>query len=97
MARLDDPQRNEAALRAWLLDEALDFRRTHVEILLDPEHPDWAEYAWRECSKAVDVLASGQPYQFARWKLPDDHPQRVVGSIHDDLVLDEHNVLRVVS
>jgi hypothetical protein len=50
---------------------------------------------WRECSKAVDVLASGRPYQFARWKLPDDHPQRVVGSIHDDLVLDERDVLRL--
>ena len=95
MAQLDNPQRSEAALRAWLLDEAREFRRVHVEILLDPEHPDWAEYAWRECSNAVDVLASGQPYRFARWKLLDGHPQRVVGSIHDDLVLDERDVLRL--
>ena len=87
----------DAGLREYLLDEARDFRRTHVEILLDPEHPDWAEYASRECSKAVDVLASGQPYQLHRWQLPDSHPMRVVGSIHDDLVLDEDNVFRVVS
>ena len=72
-------------------------RRTHVEILLDPEHPDWAEYAWRECSKAVDVLAAGRAHRLHRWHVPDDHPMRDVGSIHDDLVLDEHDVLRVVS
>ena len=31
----------------------------------------------------------GQPYRLHRWELPDSHPQRFVGSVHDDLVLDE--------
>ena len=36
----------------------------------------------------------GQPYRLHRWELPDSHPQRFVGSVHDDLVLDERDVLR---
>jgi len=32
-----------------------------------------------------------------RWELPDSHPQRFVGSVYDDLVLDERDVLRPAS
>jgi hypothetical protein len=69
----------------------------HVEILLDPEHPDWAEYAWAETSKAVDQLSSGAAYRLRRWELPDGHPLRSVGGINDDLVLGADDVVRVVS
>ena len=41
--------------------------------------------------------AGGQPYRLHRWELPDSHPQRFVGSVHDDLVLDERDVLRPAS
>ena len=45
------------------------------------------------CSNRAD----GQPYRLHRWELPDSHPQRFVGSVHDDLVLDERDVLRPAS
>ena len=48
---------------------------------------EWAEHAWRECSKRVDQLASGGECRVRRWELPDGHPVRVGGSINDDLVL----------
>ena len=54
-----------------------------------------------ECAEivALDVFnrADGQPYRLHRWELPDSHPQRFVGSVHDDLVLDERDVLRPAS
>jgi hypothetical protein len=86
----------EPELRAYLLAEAIEFRRNHVEILLDPEH-DWAEYAWRELSKPVDQLANGAAYSFHGYQLPDDHPMRSAFGPDADLLLDEHDVLRVVS
>ena len=39
----------------------------------------------------------GQPYRLHRWELPDSHPQRFVGSVYYDLVLDERDVLRPAS
>jgi len=45
------------------------------------------------CSNRAD----GQPYRLHRWELPDSHPQRFVGSVHDDLMLDERDVLRHAS
>ena len=39
----------------------------------------------------------GQPYRLHRWELPDSHPQRFVGSVHDDLMLDERDVSRPAS
>lgn len=82
----------EPELRAYLLAEAVEFRRNHVEILLDPEH-DWAEYAWRELSKPVDLLANGRPYSFHGYLLPDEHPMRPA-YLNAELTLDEHDVLR---
>jgi hypothetical protein len=67
-----------------LLDEAEVFRRRMCDTLSDQA---WVEYAWRECSKAVDQLAGGEPYRLHRWELPDDHPARVDGAISDDLIL----------
>ena len=86
---------SESALREYLLAEALDFRHLMVGTLLDD--PEWAKLAWFETSKAVDRLASGGEHSFHRWQLPDGHPMRDVGSIHDDLVLGVDGVLRVVS
>ena len=48
-----------------------------------------------ETSKAVDRLAGGGEHRIHRWQLPDGHPMRDVGSIHDDLVLGADDVLRL--
>lgn len=85
----------EPELRAWLLADAVEFRRSMVAILLDPDH-DWAEDAWAELSKPVDQLANGRPYRFHGWELPDEHPM-ARAYVKVDLVLDEHDVLRIVS
>ena len=82
----------EPELRAYLLAEAVEFRRNHVEILLDPEH-DWAQYAWRELSKPVDQLASGRPYRFHGYQLPDEHPMRSA-YLNAELILGPDDVLR---
>jgi hypothetical protein len=39
-------------------------------------------------------VGGGGEHSFHRWQLPDGHPMCDVGSIYDDLVLDEHDVLR---
>jgi hypothetical protein len=87
-------QGTESTLRAYLLADAVEFRKLMTETLLD-DGPEWAQYAWSETSKAADRLAGGGGHRIHRWQLPEDHPMRDVGSIQDDLVLDEHNVLRV--
>jgi hypothetical protein len=92
VARASGPV-GEAALRAYLLAEAVDFRRLMVDTLLGHSQES-AKVAWAECSKAVDRLAGVAAHCLRRWQLPDGHPWRDVGSIHDDLVLDEHDVLR---
>ena len=79
-------------MREYLLAEAVEFRRLMVETLLDD--PEWAKLAWFETSKAVDRLAGGGEHRIHRWQLPDGHPMRDVGSIHDDLVLGADEVLR---
>ena len=92
VARLSKPD-SDAALRAYLLAEAVDFRRMHVEILLDD--PVWRDYAWRETSKAVDRLASGAEHPFHGWELPDGHPAWVHG-VYADFVLGADDVVRLV-
>jgi hypothetical protein len=47
-------------------------------------------------SPSVDALASGEAYRLHGWQLPDDHPARVLG-VNVDFILDEEDVLRVVS
>ena len=92
MARASRPA-SEAALREYLLAEAMEFRRIYVETQLDD--PAWRDYVWTETSKAVDRLAGGGEHRIHRWQLPDGHPMRDVGSIHDDLVLGADDVLRL--
>jgi hypothetical protein len=87
-------QGTESTLRAYLLADAVECRKLMTETLLE-DGAESAQYAWAEASKAVDRLASGGEHRIHRWQLPDGHPMRGVGSIHDDLVLDEHDVLRV--
>jgi hypothetical protein len=82
----------EPELRARLLAEAIEFRRSMVGVLLDPEH-DWAKTAWEQLSGPVDALAAGQPHRFHGYELPDGHPARVHG-VHTDWVLGADDVLR---
>ena len=86
-------QGTESTLRAYLLAEAVEFRKLMTETLLD-DGPESAQYAWTETSKRVDALAGGREWRLHRWQLPDGHPMRGVGSIHDDLVLGRDDVLR---
>jgi hypothetical protein len=58
----------EPELREFLLAEAIEFRRSMVGILLDPEH-DWAEHAWGQLSGPVDQLANGEAYSFHGYEL----------------------------
>ena len=92
VARLCNPGA-DSALRGYLVAEARAFRRQHVEILLDPEHPEWAEYAWAETSKRVDQLEAGKPCRITRYDLPEGHPARALGAITDDLLLGADDVL----
>jgi hypothetical protein len=80
-------------LRAFLLADAIEFRKLMVETFLD-DGPASAQYAWTETSKRVDALAGGEACRVHRWQLPDGHPMRDVGSIHDDLVLGADDALR---
>ena len=59
---------SEAALREYLLAEAVEFRRLMVETLLDDL--EWAKFAWFETSKPVDRLASGGEHSFTRLATP---------------------------
>jgi hypothetical protein len=77
--------RTEAGLRVELLGWKREFRRQMCETFLGDQVS--AEVAWRECSKAVDQLEAGKPYRLYRWELPDDHPERMVASINDVLLL----------
>jgi hypothetical protein len=92
MAQLSKPNA-DAALREFFLADAKEFRSLMTETLLD-DGPESAQYAWTETSKRVDQLASGAECRIHRWQLPDHHPMRAVGSIHDDLVLGADDVLR---
>ena len=91
-ARLKQPG-SDAALRKYLLGDAKEFRRLMVDTLLDDA--EWAKFAWFECSKAVDRLASGAEHRFHGWELPDDHPARMHG-VHADFVLGADDVLRAI-
>ena len=80
MGRRSADSAAEPQLRAYLLEDARDFRRMIVGTQLDD--PAWRDYCWLECSKPVDQLAAGAEFRFPRWQLPDWHPMRAVGSIH---------------
>ena len=95
MARRSGNSAAEPELRAYLLADRVEFR--HEMCVTLAENPSWSANAWARLSPPVDALAAGQSYWLHRWELPDSHPQRFVGSVHDDLVLDERDVLRPAS
>lgn len=95
MAHRSGDSAAEPELRAYLLADRVEFR--HDMCVTLAENPSWSATAWAQLSPPVDALAAGQPYRLHRWELPDSHPQRFVGSVHDDLVLDERDVLRPAS
>ena len=92
MGRRSADRAAEPQLRAYLLEDARDFRRMIVGTQLDD--PAWRDYCWLECSKPVDQLAAGAEFRSPRWQLPDWHPMRAVGSSTPwDLMLRADNVL----
>jgi hypothetical protein len=84
----------EPELRAYLLADRVAFRHDMGVTLA--ENPSWSATAWAQLSPPVDALADDRAYRLHRWELPDSQ-QRFVGSVHDDLVLDERDVLRPAS
>jgi hypothetical protein len=60
------------------------------------EDPEWSAQAWEQLSHSVDQLTSGEAYRFHAFELPEDHPACVLG-VDVDFILDEEDVLRVVS
>jgi len=94
VARRDGPVDDGAAVREYLLAEAVDFRRDMCDTFLSGDQA--VEYVWVELSKPVDQLANGEAYRLHGWELPDDHPARALG-MNVDFVLGADDVLRVVS
>lgn len=83
MARLKQ-RGSEVGLREYLLEWEVDFRNTYGSMA--PEF-------WEALSPAVDALVGGEAYSFPRYLLPDDHPARREGNLHDRLVLTEDDRL----
>jgi hypothetical protein len=78
---------DEAGLREFLLEDAVDFRETYGR--LDRQF-------WAVLSASVDQLVGGERYGFYRYELPDDHPLRRSGGpagMCDRRVLTEDDVL----
>lgn len=67
MVRRRPAPANEGALRAYLTEQARSLRETYGSA--DP-------VLWRELSKPVEQLESGQAHQFRRYELPVGHPAR---------------------
>ncbi|MEV6255585.1 hypothetical protein AB0L97_20230 [Nocardia sp. NPDC051911] len=76
------PQRD---VRRFLLAEAVEERRRYGSTDLA---------VWRELSRPIEQLESGQVYVLRRFELPDDHPMRF-GDPSALLVLGADDVLRV--
>jgi hypothetical protein len=85
----------EPALRAHLLEERSEFRNLMARTLLE-DSTDSAEFAYRECSKAVDPLIAGAAVRLHRYELPDGHRMGPPHGGHpcDSLELGADNVLR---
>ena len=67
MVRRKPAPTTDAPLRAYLAEQARSLRETYGSA--DP-------ILWRELSKPVEQLESGQPHQFRRYELPGNHPAR---------------------
>lgn len=83
MPRFEDDGADET-LRQYLLAVEADFRERYIEGI-----PEAAE----ALSIGVNQLSRGETYSFPRYMLPGDHPARLVGGLHDMLVLTEDNQL----
>lgn len=98
---------NDADLREHLLDDA----RYRYDLMVRPMrlgndgkpkidadgepirryHPELEE----ALTPRVDGIAAGDEIRLHRWQLPDDHPERRVGHLSDNLVLGRDDVLRL--
>lgn len=82
MPRFEDGA--DETLREYLFTAALEFRAAYGSMA--PEF-------WEALTPPVDALLGREAYSFPRYMLPDDHPARVVGGMHDRLVLTEDDRL----
>ena len=64
MARRDGPADDGAALREYLLEQAVEFREMYGQ----------TSEMWTELSKPVDQLVGGEAFRLCGFQLPDRHP-----------------------
>jgi hypothetical protein len=85
----------DATLRAYLIEQRSEFRNLMARTLFE-DSAESAEYAFTECSKAVDPLIAGKACRVTRYELPFEHPQAPPHGGHpcDDLELGVDDVLR---
>jgi hypothetical protein len=89
--------RADAALREYLHREARAFMLQMINTLLELG-PEGGQYAHNQLHARVDAIAAGEAITLSRYQLPPDHPQAAPHGGHpcDDLLLDEHDVLRPI-
>ena len=85
----------DAAVRAYLLEEARDFLHLMVSTLIE-DGPESGRFAYDQLSPRVEKIASGAAVHLSRFELPEGHRMSAPGAGHpcDELLLDEHDVLR---
>ncbi len=86
---------SESAVRAYLIEQRSEFRNLMARTLLE-DSANSAEFAFAECSKAVDPLIAGAAVRLRRYELPDGHPMGPPHGGHpcDTLELGADDVLR---
>jgi hypothetical protein len=86
---------DESATRAYLLEEAREFRRLMCSTLLE-ESAEMAQFASDQLSPRVDALANGRAVRLHRFELPPGHVLSAphAGRPNDWLELGEDNVIR---
>ena len=97
VARRNGDSNAEPELRAYLLEQAVDFRKLMANTLVG-HSIESGQFAWDQCSGPVDALAAGRPYRFHGFELPDDHPRRARGVRLDlDFEIGADDVLREIA
>ena len=87
--------RADAATRAYLLEDAVEFRRLMCSTLLE-DSAESARCASDQLSGRVDELARGESVRIRRYELPSGHPMSApaAGRPTDELEITADDVVR---
>ena len=83
----------DAAVRTYVLEEAIEFRALMAKTLDGYTIGDTGESVFDHLSGLVNMLLDGDDVEIHRWELPDDHPARLRGRINDRVVLGSDDVV----